>query len=117
MERFWWIFFSAFWRRASHESGQFDPKKRDCKKGGPCPHLLLWRGFSEHKSGEQPPIRKEERIHGMSDLFQYKKKVQCAQNRRMIKQTKHMIFQIYLVINIYIHNMISFRYQHTEYEA
>ena len=85
MERFWWIFFSDFWHGASHESGQFDPKKRDCKNGGPCPHLLLWRGFSEHKSGEQPPIRKEERIHGMSALFQYKKEVQCAQKWGIIK--------------------------------
>ena len=85
MERFRWIFFSAFWRRASNESGQFDPKKRDCKKGGPCPHLLLWRGVSEHKSGEQPLIRKEDRIHGMSALFQYKKEVQCAQKWGKIK--------------------------------
>lgn len=76
MERFWWIFFSDFWHGASHESGQFDPKKRDCKNGGPCPHLLLWGGFSEHKSGEQPPIKKSMAV---TALFQYKKEVQCAQ--------------------------------------
>ena len=35
--------------------------------------------FGEGSVSTKVPIRKEERIHGIKALFQYKKEVQCAQ--------------------------------------